>query len=131
MGSVEQLVRSQLERIEREHTVRIVFACESGSRAWGFASEDSDYNVRFVYVSSLERYLSIGSFRDVIEEMLPGDLDVSGWDLRKALDLATKSNPPLMEWLRSPIVYRADPVLFPAFCEAVEGCYSSSRCFLH
>jgi predicted nucleotidyltransferase len=87
--------------------------------------------VRFVYVSSLERYLSILSFRDVIEENLPGDLDVSGWDLRKALALARKSNPPLIEWLRSPIFYSQHPVLFPRFKEVVGTCYSPERCFLH
>jgi uncharacterized protein len=89
--------------------VRILFAVESGSRAWGFPSPDSDYDVRFVYVRRAEWYLSLFEGRDVIELPLEGDLDINGWDLRKALRLLLKPNPVLLEWLRSPIVYRSDP----------------------
>jgi hypothetical protein len=94
-----------LEVVEREERVRVLLAVESGSRAWGFASPDSDWDVRFVYVRSLTEYLSIKRRRDVIERDLPGDIDLVGWDLPKALSLFSKSNPALMEWLRSPIVY--------------------------
>ncbi len=88
--------------------MRIVYAVESGSRAWGFPSRDSDFDVRFVYVHPVEHYLSIAleNKRDVIETPLVGEWDVNGWDLRKALQLMLKSNPPLCEWLDSPIVYR-------------------------
>ncbi|WP_257386782.1 nucleotidyltransferase domain-containing protein [Tahibacter caeni] len=98
-----------LAAIEREHAVRVLFAAESGSRAWGFASPDSDYDVRFVYVHARDWYLRLSEPRDVIEQMLPDDLDVSGWDLRKALRLFARSNVALYEWLGSPIVYREDP----------------------
>lgn len=96
-----------LAQIEKDHDVRILYACESGSRAWGFASPDSDYDVRFIYVHRADWYLDIAleRKRDVIEYPIHDDLDVSGWDLRKALGLMRKSNPPLLEWLRSPIVY--------------------------
>jgi uncharacterized protein len=97
-----------LRKIETEHNVRVLFACESGSRGWGFASPDSDYDVRFVYVNQLEWYLTVEPGRDVIEQPISGELDVNGWDLRKALKLLRASNPVLLEWLRSPIQYLQD-----------------------
>ena len=102
------LICDKLDAVEREHDVRLLFAVESGSRAWGFPSPDSDYDVRFVYARRPEWYLSVQARRDVIELPIEGDLDVNGWDLKKALQLLIKPNPVLLEWLRSPIVYRAD-----------------------
>lgn len=98
-------IRRELERIEQEEQVKILYACESGSRAWGFPSVDSDYDVRFLYVRPVEWYLSIFDQRDVIEKPISDSLDISGWDLKKALGLFRKSNPPLLEWLASPIQY--------------------------
>jgi predicted nucleotidyltransferase len=100
-------ILARLHRIEQDHTVRIAYACESGSRAWGFPSADSDYDVRFVYVHRQDWYLSIDleRRRDVIEYPIDEQLDINGWDLRKALRLLRKGNPPLSEWLGSPIVY--------------------------
>lgn len=97
-----------LSQIEIDHDVSILYACESGSRAWGFASADSDYDVRFIYVHTPNWYLDINleRKRDVIECPIRNNLDISGWDLRKALGLLRKSNPPLLEWLGSPIIYR-------------------------
>ena len=74
-----------LRRIEVKHDVTVLFACESGSRSWGFASPDSDYDVRFIYVHRLRWYLTVATGRDVIELPISGDPDVNGWDLRKAL----------------------------------------------
>ena len=88
----------------------ILYACESGSRAWAIESPDSDWDVRFIYVQPLNWYLGLGEPRDVIE-VADGLLDAAGWDLRKALRLAAKSNPALLEWLYSPIVYRDAPPL--------------------
>lgn len=85
--------------------MRVLLAVESGSRAWGFASPDSDYDVRFVHVHEPAWYLTVFESRDVIETMLPGELDVSGWDLRKSLRLFSKCNLALNEWLGSPVVY--------------------------
>src|ERR1700761_4393139 len=106
---MENLVASQialeLRRVEEECGVRVLFACESGSRAWGFASSDSDYDVRFVYAQPRDHYLSIRERKDVIELPVNAVLDISGWDCRKALQLFLKSNAPLYEWLQSPIVY--------------------------
>ncbi|KAA3615175.1 MAG: nucleotidyltransferase domain-containing protein [Planctomycetota bacterium] len=105
---MEQRIQASLSEIEATEGVKILFACESGSRAWGFASQDSDYDVRFLYLHPPEWYLSINleAKRDVIERPIVDELDVNGWDLRKALKLFRKSNPPLLEWLGSPIVYR-------------------------
>ena len=106
---VEPAMRAQildcLRRLEADHDVKVLFACESGSRGWGFASPDSDYDVRFIYVNRLSWYLTVEAGRDVIEQPISGDLDVNGWDLRKTLQLLRQSNPTLLEWLRSPIVY--------------------------
>ena len=98
-------IEAAIAAIEYEHDVRVLYAAESGSRAWGFASPDSDYDVRFIYVHRRDWYLGIGEPRDVIEAMLPGDLDLAGWDLRKTLRLYLRGNYALNEWLDSPIVY--------------------------
>jgi len=98
-------IQSELRAIEAREDVRILFAIESGSRAWGFASPDSDFDVRFVYARPQDWYLSLKPGRDVIELPLIGDDDINGWDLKKALNLALKPNPVLLEWLSSPIRY--------------------------
>lgn len=98
-----------LARREAEHGFRIVYACESGSRAWGFASADSDYDVRFIYAWPQEQYLGIYDPTETLNYGVDADLlDVTGWDLRKALALFRKANGSLMEWLFSPVVYRQD-----------------------
>ncbi|RUT30553.1 nucleotidyltransferase domain-containing protein [Paenibacillus zeisoli] len=102
---MEDKIRLELQQIEQEEKVRILYACESGSRAWGFPSKDSDYDVRFIYIREVEWYLSIHEKRDVIERPISDLLDINGWDLKKALYLFRKSNPPLLEWLQSPIQY--------------------------
>jgi uncharacterized protein len=107
-----QQVRAEIERrlhdVEAADAVRILYAVESGSRAWGFESQDSDWDVRFVYVRPRDWYLSVNleSRRDVIERPIVDHIDLSGWDIRKALRLFAGSNPPFLEWLSSPIVYR-------------------------
>ena len=98
-------ILSELRKIETREDVKILFAVESGSRAWGFPSPDSDFDVRFVYARPRDWYLSLTPGRDVIELPLEGDDDINGWDIRKALGLALKPNPVLLEWLSSPIQY--------------------------
>ena len=100
----------RLTAIEQEYQVTVLMASEAGSRAWGFSSPDSDYDVRFVYRQPLNHYLSLFRKQDVIELGVDGLLDVGGWDIDKALRLLGKSNVPLMEWLHSPLIYRADAV---------------------
>lgn len=99
-------INEKLDEIEKTEGVRILHAVESGSRAWGFASPDSDYDVRFVYVRPKEDYLRLDEQRDVIEWQLDEVLDISGWDLKKALKQFIKGNATLFEWSGSPIVYR-------------------------
>ena len=98
-----------LHSIEAEHGVKVLYACESGSRAWGFASPDSDYDVRFIYVRPVKDYLRLEKTRDVIEWELDDVYDINGWDIKKALELLHKSNPTLFEWNGSPVVYRTTP----------------------
>ena len=126
-------IESVLRDIEQTNGVRIPFACESGSRAWGFASKDSDYDVRFIYVRPTDWYLAVDleKKRDVIERPIDDVLDVSGWDLRKALGLLRKSNPPLLEWLGSPIVYRDDGHLADKLKRLAEDIYSPRACMFH
>ena len=97
--AIRERVLAELSSIEQQHDVRVLFACESGSRGWGFASPDSDYDVRFVYVHQPEWYLRVEPQRDVIELPISDELDISGWELRKALQLMHRSNPTLLEWL--------------------------------
>jgi len=105
---VDQIMQS-LETVAREEGVRILYACESGSRAWGFASADSDYDVRFLYARPAREYLRLTPPPDTLEQPILGDLDLAGWDIFKACRLLRKSNPPLLEWLGSPILYREEP----------------------
>lgn len=98
-------ILKELLRLEMKHDIKILYAVESGSRAWGFASVDSDWDVRYIYIHKLDWYLKIDDKKDNQEEILPNDIDLAGWELKKALRLFRKSNPPMLEWLRSPIVY--------------------------
>lgn len=102
-------IQTKLSELEQVHDCRILFAVESGSRAWGYASETSDYDVRCVYYHPAARYLSITPMRDTIEWELNEVYDINGWDLRKALQLALRSNISVYEWADSPIVYRSSP----------------------
>ncbi len=102
---MKKKILKKLKEIERDYSVKILYAIESGSRAWGFQSENSDYDVRFIYLHELEWYLKIRPEKDSIEIPIVDELDFVGWDLRKSLGLLYKSNPVLFEWLHSPIVY--------------------------
>lgn len=107
--TVVQQIQTRLDGVETEHGVAVLWAVESGSRAWGFPSPDSDYDCRFLHVRPLEDYLSPWRPRDVIETPLDEVLDVNGWDLVKAVQLAASSNATVAEWLQSPFIYRGDP----------------------
>lgn len=109
MKVTKEIIVKKLREIEKTDQVKVLYAVESGSRAWGFESKNSDYDSRFIYVHSLDWYLSIEQKRDVIEN-LQAPLDLSGWDIKKALNLFKNSNPPLYEWLRSPIIYLEEGV---------------------
>ena len=103
---MQEIIKDKLKEIEEKENVTIFMAVESGSRAWGFASPDSDYDVRFIYVRKKEDYLRLDAVRDVIDWQLDDVLDINGWDVKKALQLMHNSNPTIFEWCESPIVYR-------------------------
>ncbi len=120
-----------LDAIEAQHDVRVLYAVESGSRAWGMASADSDYDVRFIYAHRPEWYLSLEPGRDVIEGPISERLDISGWDLRKSLRLFGQSNPPLLEWLRSSIIYRERPEVIEPMRDLIPTVFSPQRAYHH
>lgn len=133
MPDVETRVAAALDAIEREETVIVLLAVESGSRAWGFPSPDSDFDVRFVFARPPHSYLSIDleDQRDVIERPVRDGMDLSGWDIRKALKLFRKSNPPLLEWLQCPIVYRQTSSFAPALRALLPAFYSPRASLYH
>lgn len=102
-------IAAALAALEAEHNIRILYACESGSRAWGFPSPDSDYDVRFIYVHALDWYLGLDEGPDTLNLPVDDELDLAGWELRKTLRLLKGSNAALFEWLQSPIVYHEAP----------------------
>jgi predicted nucleotidyltransferase len=105
--AVRSEILSRIQRAEQEHGVRVLLAVESGSRAWGFESPNSDYDARFIYANRPDWYLSVNleDKRDVIEYPIVDDIDLNGWDVRKALRLFARSNPAFVEWIQSPIIY--------------------------
>jgi hypothetical protein len=126
-----ETIQEHLQAIEHQEQVTIFYACESGSRAWGFPSADSDYDVRFLYVHPTPWYLSIAAKREVIEYPEHTPLDISGWELRKALRLFRKSNPPLFEWLGSPLVYLERGTIAAQLRELAARYYSPKACIYH
>lgn len=127
---MRETILSKLGEIENRENVKILLAVESGSRAWGFASPDSDYDVRFIYVRPKEDYLRLEKTRDVIELPIEGELDINGWDLDKTLRLLRASNPTLFEWFSSPIVYR-ETAFAQEFRSIMQRYFSSKRGLSH
>lgn len=105
-NEITQEIKAKLSQIEQQENIRILYACESGSRAWGFASPDSDYDVRFVYIRPKDFYLKLENTRDTLECELNEIYDISGWDIKKMLRLLNRSNPSIFEWSVSPIIYK-------------------------
>lgn len=124
-------IKKEIARIERTSEIKILLAVESGSRAWGFASTDSDWDVRYIYIHPLDWYLKIDDLKDSQEEMLPNDLDFAGWELKKALKLFRKSNPPMLEWLRSPIVYTEQFSTAAKLREMSDEFFNPKSCMYH
>jgi predicted nucleotidyltransferase len=129
--TVREEILRKLQAVEAEHGVRVLYACESGSRGWGFASPDSDYDVRFVFVRPAKEYLRVTPVRDVIEEVPGPVFDVNGWDVRKALQLLAKGNATLLEWLSSPVVYRQEDRFVQRMREVAAAVYQPVRSFHH
>jgi uncharacterized protein len=125
-----QNIQTILTNIEQQKQIKILYACETGSRAWGFPSPDSDYDIRFVYMHERDWYLNLSQRKDSIE-IMDGDLDITGWDLRKCLQLMKKSNAPLIERFQSPIEYYAAPGFKNDFKKLVDSYYSPIAVFYH
>ncbi|UOQ50726.1 nucleotidyltransferase domain-containing protein [Hymenobacter cellulosivorans] len=117
-------IAAALTRLEADHDIRILYACESGSRAWGFPSPDSDYDVRFIYLRRPGWYLTLDDGPDTLNFPVDEELDLAGWDLRKALKLLRSSNAALFEWLQSPAVYYAAPEFLPAVQPLLAGTFN-------
>jgi uncharacterized protein len=128
---IKAIIQNRLPQIEKEHSVKILYAVESGSRAWGFESVDSDYDVRFIYTHPKNWYLNILPKRDVIEYPINDEFDYSGWDLRKTLFLLNKSNPVLFEWLKSPIVYYKNDYFYSIMEELSKPYFSPISSIYH
>lgn len=128
---MKEKIQNKLKEIENTKGVEILFAVESGSRAWGFASPDSDYDIRFIYKHQFDYYLSLWEQPDVIEFMTADDLDGSGWDIRKTIKLLAKSNAPLLEWLFSPVVYFENEAFATQMRELAKECFSPIACLHH
>jgi len=131
--SMENKIKENLAALEAKEDIKILYACESGSRAWGFPSKDSDYDVRFIYIRDRDWYLSVDYAlrRDVVEQPIDDLLDVNGWDLKKSLLLLKKSNPALIEWIDSPIVYSSVGSFREDYKNLVADYYSPKACFHH
>ena len=127
---MEEIIKEKLREIEKQENIRILLAVESGSRAWGFASPDSDYDVRFIYIGQKEDYLKLEAVRDVIELPIDEMIDINGWDLQKTLRLLYKSNPTLFEWFSSPIVYM-ETEFADQFRKIMANYFSNKRSLYH
>lgn len=127
---MKEKIEIELKDIEQQLNVSVLYACEAGSRCWGIESEDSDYDVRFIYRHASGWYLRLNRSRDVISRAR-GELDISGWDVRKALRLFKKSNPPMLEWLHSPTVYMQDEGFVEALCDLIPYYYNPTAASYH
>lgn len=132
MSPIEEKIRTKLSEVEAQRGCRILFAVESGSRAWGFASADSDYDVRFVYAWPADRYLAVSAVPENIEAGIDEDaIDLSGWEFRKALRLFRKSNGALCEWIRSPILYRINDAVMEEWDRLLEEIFDPKANAIH
>lgn len=130
--SMKEKIIKYLKQIESEKNIKILLACETGSRAWGFPSPDSDYDVRVIYKHNVDWYLSINDKKDTYEQMLDNnEIDISGWDLKKSLSLLWKSNPPLLERIQSPIIYIADTSFLSGVNDLAKKTYSKISTMHH
>ncbi|MGM0839660.1 MAG: nucleotidyltransferase domain-containing protein [Bacillota bacterium] len=127
---MRKIILDKLKSIEREERVRILYAVEAGSRAWGYHTDESDYDVRFIYIREVPAYLNLQGTKDVIVKPVQYSIEFSGWDLSKALKLLRKSNPSLMEWLTNENVYIEHPDI-EKVRKLREQTFSPTRCLIH
>ncbi len=130
---IESEIQRRIDLAEQQHNVKVIYAVESGSRAWGFASPNSDYDIRFIYAHPKDWYVAVNleEKRDVIEYPIIDEIDISGWDVRKALRLFKKSNPSFIEWLHSSVVYRDNGVFAQSARNLLVSGYSIDKGIYH
>jgi predicted nucleotidyltransferase len=129
---MKERIKAYLNKIQEDKGIEILLACETGSRAWGFPSPDSDFDIRFIYKHKKNWYLSLNEKKDTIELMADNnELDLSGWDLKKSLTLLSKSNPPLLEKIQSPIIYFADNAFLSEITGLAQNHYSKIATMHH
>lgn len=124
------LVPQKLKQIEQEYGIRILYAAESGSRAWGTNSDSSDFDVRFIYIQPRKEYLRLDQIRDVLEFPIADGWDMCGWDLRKTLKLLHNSNSQIYEWFSCPVVY-VDDGFSARFRPILEAHFSTRKAVHH
>ena len=127
---MKERIVEELKRIEQEQSVKVIYAVEAGSRAWGYHTPTSDYDVRFIYMRQIQSYLSLQKSRDVLEQPSHGKLELSGWDLTKALKLLHHSNPSILEWLTKENVYLEHPML-QKVRDLGKLSFSTKTCMIH
>lgn len=128
---VRTVIPTHLREVEQQYHVKVLLAVESGSRAWGFESKNSDWDVRFIYVHQPEWYFRIEDQRDVIEHMYDDDVDLAGWELRKALGLLRRCNPSLLEWIHSPLMYEVDAEFYRRVLAVEKDFFNPVKCMYH
>lgn len=128
---VQTIIPAHLREVEQQYHVKVLLAVESGSRAWGFESQNSDWDVRFIYVHRPEWYFRIEDQRDVIEHMYDDDVDLAGWELRKALCLLRRCNPSLLEWIHSPVKYEVDSEFYHRVLAVEKDFFNPVKCMYH
>lgn len=125
-------IKKYISDLEKEKDIKILWACETGSRAWGFPSPDSDYDIRLIYVHKKDWYLTLSEPKDTVERMLDNnDIDISGWELKKSLKLLRKSNASLLERIQSPIVYQSDTAFINDLLPLAQSHYSKIATMHH
>ena len=131
--NIKKEILGRIKQAEAEHNVRALYVVESGSRAWGFAAQNSDYDVRFIYAHPKNWYLSVDleQKRAVIEYPITDQIDLNGWDLRKALQLFAKSNPAFIEWLQSPVIYLEHGAFAAEARALIKAIYAMERGIYH
>ncbi len=129
--NVEDKIQKHLDEIEKKYDISIIHAIESGSRSWGFASPDSDYDVRFIYVHKKDWYIQVFPKKDQIEIPISDELDIVGWDISKVLRLASKGNSVVHEWINTPIVYRSNDKITPFLREQMTQAFNPCASYHH
>lgn len=128
---MEEKILRALQQIEKTYHVKILYACEAGSRSIGLESAESDYDIRFIYAEHINRYVSIDPIRKDVVELVEHKLDMSGWEITKALRLFRKSNPALLEWLHTKVVYVDPHQLKKLLLALQQKLFSKKACIYH